>query len=258
MALRPDGDEGFALFRKAIDELAGPDAPGLVGEARTVDLGWYVFGVVTAPGPVLPDELLGVDPRHAPLIVVEDDLAAVASQVPLTEFGEERLREHLEDPAWLRRRALTHDDVLVGVSALVTVVPMRLCTVYPTESALRRMLVRERAPLLEGLARFEGAAEWRVQVLAPEPVDREACGGAVHSRLAAVAEETALNVAHGSHPIDDVVLSGAYLVRHDAAPELHDAVAALRTEYEPLGLDLVSTGPWPPYAFVNGSIEMPW
>ncbi len=35
----------------------------------------------------------------------EDALAAVASQVPLEEFDEERLREHLADMTWVEATA---------------------------------------------------------------------------------------------------------------------------------------------------------
>jgi hypothetical protein len=291
------GSDVLPALRKAIDELAAVDAADVVAEARAsararvravladamtdallersrleigargieslppaatspVALGWYVYGVVSAPGPVLPDDLPGVDPRHAPLIVVEDDLAAVVSQVPLAEFGDETLRENLDDPEWLEPRASTHECVLETVAALATVIPMRRCTVYDSESALRRMLVREHGPLTDGLERFAGTAEWRVAVLAgdtgvePSPAQRND----LHERLAAVAVDALVD-----HPADhEAVMSGVYLVRDTAVGELRTAVAALNAEYEPLGFDVVLTGPAVPYTFVKGTIEVAW
>ena len=43
--------------------------------------------------------------------LVEGDLAALLSPVPLAEYGDERLREHLEDISWLERTARAHEAV---------------------------------------------------------------------------------------------------------------------------------------------------
>lgn len=285
-------DEAFSRLRRAIDELAEADAPELVVEARVVarakvrsiladelaeamlersrtemraldgnpacprtgiELGWYVYGVVASPGPELPDDLPGVDPRLSPLIVVEDDLAAIASQIPLAEYGDDALRARLEDPEWLAARARAHDAVLEVAMLMSTVVPMRLCTTYANESGLRRMLVREHDSLAAGLARFDGKAEWRVAVRADRPgPDRDECAAAVHERLAGLAAET-LVVADG-----ELAFDGAYLVEDDAVGELYETAAAVAEEFEPAGCRIAPSGPFPPYNFVKGTIEAPW
>ena len=51
-------------------------------------------------------------PAHAPTLIRHGDLAAVVSRVPLADFGEDQLREHLADMAWLERTARAHEQAL--------------------------------------------------------------------------------------------------------------------------------------------------
>jgi hypothetical protein len=129
------------------------------------ELGWYAYGVVraeTADG----FRLSGVHPGHPVTMVREGALAAVASQIPLEEFGESRLREHLEDMGWVEATARAHEAVLDEVQSRVTVIPMRMCTVYRNEDGVRELLRKESEPLLEALGHLEGKAEWGVKVFA--------------------------------------------------------------------------------------------
>ena len=48
----------------------------------------------------------------------------------------------------------------------------------------------------------------------------------------------------------EMILNAVYLVEAGAGEDLSAAVAALRSEYEPLGFELELTGPWPTYNFV--------
>ncbi len=124
---------------------------------------WYVYGVV-AGETELGGSLDGVDGAHPVIVLREGALAAVSSQVPLEEFDEARLREHLGDMAWVEATARAHESVLEAVREQTTVIPMRMCTVYRTEGGIREMLAREAAPLQEALDHLDGKAEWGVKV----------------------------------------------------------------------------------------------
>jgi hypothetical protein len=50
----------------------------------------------------------GIDADHPVTILREDALAVVASQVPVEEFDETRLREHLADIAWVEATSGAH------------------------------------------------------------------------------------------------------------------------------------------------------
>jgi len=280
-------------------------APQPTPDPPTTELAWYVYGVVGSERRLeLAPELTGVDARSSPTVIVEGGLGAVASQVPLSEFGDETLRGNLNDTAWLEEKARSHENVLDHARRLTTVIPMRLCTIYTSESTVRELLAREKEWFTAALERLAGRAEWGVKVFAErstlesvarerspdlagldpetakdegeaymrrkrfdrlldEEVERlvDQCSGDIHERLTEIAAEGLVNplqrpevAGHGG----EMVLNGVYLLDDGAEQAFHDAVAALRTQHEASGFDLVPTGPWPPYNFVKDSIEAAW
>jgi Gas vesicle synthesis protein GvpL/GvpF len=92
-------------------------------------------------------------------------LSALVSAVPGDEFGEERLRVNLNDMDWLERGARAHEAVLERALAASTIVPLRMCTIFEGEEAVRRMLEREHDALADALERLAGRQEWGVKLL---------------------------------------------------------------------------------------------
>lgn len=297
VSAEPQMRERVLSAQPNVRERVPPDGP----PAQDVgQLGWYVYGVVSAAtreiGP-----LRGVSPEHPVTIVREEQVAAVTSQVPLEEFGEARLREHLGDMDWVEATARAHEGVLEDVQRQVTVIPMRMCSVYRSEDGVRELLRRESEALDQALEHLEGKAEWGVKVfaglgragsggdadgeeLAPaggaapgaaymqrkrqerQEQERmiqllEEAAGQIHDRLAAVAGD-ALMLApqrpEASGRSDEMILNGVYLVPGEAGESFFAEVHALRSEFEPLDIELVATGPWPAYNFVPGTIGAAW
>jgi hypothetical protein len=144
---------------------------------RGSEQGCYVYGVTWAAGARLPENLPGVDPGDDASLIAHGDLAAITSVVSLSEFGEEELRGNLNDVEWLEQKARAHEHVLDEALARMTVVPMRLCTIYESEGRIRQMLERERLVFMEALDRLAGKTEWGVKVIAePDAVERAAVG----------------------------------------------------------------------------------
>jgi len=221
-------------------------------------------------------------------------LTAVVSEVPLDEYGEDALRENLNDIAWLEAAARRHEEVLDALLRATTVIPLRLCTVYRSEDAVRDMLAAERAGLHEAIDRLRGQAEWGLKVFcdraalaqaAAAPGDgaagqgegaaylarrraeadareraREVLDAVVreaHERLAAVAREALVNPLQGRELTgreDDMALNGVYLVDDDEVARLRAAAEEV-ADAAPEGLSFELTGPWPPYNFVKRSVE---
>jgi hypothetical protein len=129
------------------------------------ELAYYVYGVVAA-GVELPADLAGVDPHHAAFLLEDGDLAAIVSRVALDQFGEERLRDNLNDVNWLEDKARAHENALDAALQATTVVPMRLCTIYSSQDQVRSMLAEERALFADALKRLKGKAEWGAKVIA--------------------------------------------------------------------------------------------
>ena len=268
-------------------ERAAP-VPRSAGEDET---GWWVYGVVAAADAALvPHALEGMEPSTEVEVIERGDLAALVSPVPLAEYGDERLREHLNDLAWVERTARAHEAALDAALERATVVPLRLCTIYRDRAGVEDMLVADRDQLAEAVERLRGRSEWGVKVFASRPRlteaareettgaagssdaaqylrrkrdERElservdalatACARECHARLGDVAASARVNPAQRpeAHGRDaDMVLNGVYLIADDDRGVLQAVVEELRGEYEPLGFELEPTGPWPPYNFV--------
>jgi hypothetical protein len=165
------------------------------------ELGWYVYCVVDPEGIDLAPSPLGVDGEHPLAILHQDGIAAVASQVALDEFGEEALRESVNDLAWLEDKARRHEAVLAHVRDRATVIPMRLCTIYRSEAAVLGMLAREHGPMAEALARLVAKTEWGVKLFA------------IPAELEQLARQRSPRVAELAAQIEQASAGEAYLLR---------------------------------------------
>jgi hypothetical protein len=243
--------------------------------------GWYVFGVVPADTTVE-----GVD------LVRHGDLAAVVTQVNLAEFGEEALRDRLNDRVWLEDTALRHADVLQRVAAQHEVVPLRFGTIYDERADVAQLLETRGDEFRSALEHVRGRIELGVKVwidrrrfeqsLSGEEPEEEPSGRAYmlrrqHERRAAAEASARLaQLAQGLHAqlsalaVDAVanrpqpreltgrdetmLLNAAYLVpRGDV--RLEAGVAGLEAAYGGLGITFEVTGPWPPHNFVETGNE---
>jgi hypothetical protein len=207
-------------------------------------------------------------------------LDAVVSDVPLDAFGEEGLKQNLEDLGWLEQVARAHDDVVRAVAAQGPTAPLRLATICLDDDGVRARLDEWGDDLVEVLDRVTGRGEWSVKVVAPAP-DREepepepASGAEFlrqrkarseqraqrHSTANAVAEDVhhelaGRAVASRLLPPQDPQLTGlagtmllnaAYLVELDHAGDFAAAVNDLAARYP--GVTVEGAGPWPPYSF---------
>lgn len=238
----------------------------------------YVYGVIGSDGCEAIQGIEGIT------VVRDGDLAAAAGRVPLEEFDEHTLRNHLADMDWVERMAREHEHVLEEIRSRTTVIPMRMCTVYRAESGVREMLSREAVALRETLSRLRDRTEWGVKVMldpAQRKDDRSSPGAYMqrrreqldqdqdltarvqeattqaHESLCAVASEGVLvplqRPEAGGRRME-MVLNGAYLVEDAAQDRFRHQVGALQAQFEPLGLVLELTGPWPAYNFVGGAI----
>lgn len=128
------------------------------------ELGLWVYCVAGAGDP-LPEQLEGVEPEHPVERIEHGSLAALVSRVPLDDYGEEPLRRNLNDFPWLERVARTHEAVLEAALERATIVPLRLCTIFADEAAVREMIEEQRAGFVVALDALAGREEWTVKLL---------------------------------------------------------------------------------------------
>jgi hypothetical protein len=262
-------------------------AGGPQGRAAS-STGWYVYGVVPwgEARETVFDGLEGVGGGSVALVDA-GQLAAIVSEVPLSEFGEEPIVDNLRDPVWLEHRARAHEAILDTALRFSPVVPFRFGTIYRGEDHVREMLSAHEG-LSETLERVRGRVELGVKGFlaetpadtAPDTAEDEPSAGrryleekqrarqlaeerdalkagvadASHEQLAAAADGARANppqpreVSRSDH---DMFLNGAYLVAADQEGEFRAALEELEKEHGPRGAAYELTGPWPPYNFVD-------
>jgi hypothetical protein len=242
------------------DPGAAPDAPGAAPEAPAAatdapradpapaahqapsprddsapTMGVYVYAVAEAAtgGPAVAG-MRGID--DAPVRAVTSEaggLQALASDVPLDQFGDEALKRNLNDLPWLSATALSHEATVEAAMAEATIVPLRMCTIFRDDDGVREMLEREAPALTAALARLRGSQEWGVKVIA----DGNAFAGAVARDNDRVSAAQAEPVATGEGAGYFAALRRDRVTREEVGAELdhrtrqiHDAVAALATD----------------------------
>lgn len=234
----------------------------------------YVYGVVESPPPA--------DGRF--VFVESGSLAAISSGVSLDEYGEERLMQNLNDPAWVEAKARAHEDVLQALAELTDVLPFRFGTICRTEDDVRALLDARRDALTSALVRVKGRVELGAKLWVDRARLTQASGSRPQSGRAylearrtaqqrkadadALCLETARatferllvhaveGVANRPQPreltgrTDDMLLNAAFLIEAgDGA--LLDEIARLDRELRERGFSLEATGPWPPHNFAE-------
>lgn len=208
-------------------------------------------------------------------------LTAAVSTVSLAEFGEQPLRQRLEDLAWLEATARAHHQVIEALPA--PVIPLRLATIYRDDGKVADLLDQRQAEFTGALDQLTERAEWGVKLFAadraadPAPeAQPEAGPGAsylrrrrhqlsaldqarredaalareLHAALCGMAAAAQLRPAQAAELTGEdssaMLLNATYLVDNAATARFAAAVRELGQRH---GARTELTGPWPPYSF---------
>lgn len=137
------------------------------GEAGGLALYVYCVGARDALSRAFEGELpAAIEASEGLELITAGELAAVASAVPLSDYGEEALGSRLEDAAWTAVRALRHEGVVEHFARRAAVAPLRFGTIYLRRESVGRMLEERGAELGRVVARLAGREEWGVNVYA--------------------------------------------------------------------------------------------
>jgi hypothetical protein len=125
--------------------------------------GVYVYGVTDRTELAgLPAE--GVAAGKPVTLLPYRDLAAVVSEVPLDEWGQEALEARLADLAWLEARVRTHQAVLDAVLPLATLAPMKFATIYLSQDGVTEFLTAHYDEFVALLGHLRGRQEWGLKL----------------------------------------------------------------------------------------------
>jgi Gas vesicle synthesis protein GvpL/GvpF len=239
-----------------------------------------------------PPSLTNVPPglphgTHPELIEIKKGLWGVVSDVPLSVYGGERLKPRLTDLNWVADLALAHETVVEHFASRsgTSVVPMKLFTMFSSRARATADLAAQWPDIKPVLDRIRGCTEWGIRVMRqPVPARGAPARGASSGTafLAAKKRErdaVRAGLVKAADAAEDAFESLAKLAREArrreapetaTSPPLVDAAflvsdnrkerfrtAARRhaKSCRQAGADLILTGPWPAYNFVQQASE---
>lgn len=232
----------------------------------------YLYAIIHADAP-LPT-LQGLD-GVVPFALPCGTLAAVVSTHPGAA------------PLPTAKYLWQHEAVIEALMDDRATLPARFGTLLPDQAALRSALHSHEAALRADLVRVSGRVELGVRVLLndagqagvlpsdastkpPDEHDTASAGRSYmllrlaeeqraqmqHQRARTLAEEVHAALSVGTAEsvcrvlvTEQMILAGAYLVERGAVADFQQRCAALSMAYP--ALQLLGTGPWPPYSFVS-------
>lgn len=210
-----------------------------------------LYGIARSAEPVVD----GTGVEDAPLRAVQaDSLVAIVSdrRGPTPPRTSETLWEY--------------EHVVERIAARHTLVPARFGSILDDDDAVREMLGANSQQFLEALERIKGAVEVALSASWEQPApandDSQTGSGYLSARLEM--RRRAREVAGELTPLRKLARTSrcelpaqpahpmrcAYLLDRDRIDEFAAVVAQLDAELA--NVDLVCTGPWPPYSFVDG------
>ena len=116
----------------------------------------------------------GLDGGSPLYAVTAGGLSAVVSDVPLEEYGGEKMAENGENIEWLKEKAARFMEIVMEVMARTSVIPMKFLTIFLTEDRVVESLEAHRADFSEAFGRISGRDEYSVKIYCDESAYKEA------------------------------------------------------------------------------------
>ena len=222
------------------------------------------------------------DAKQSLQIMVHQDLAAIYSHISTLQLR--------PDPVNIWQ----HEAVVEALMTDRTVLPTRFGSILENEARLQALLKLLYPDLLANLQRLAGRVELSLHVLWKPPaietemespalaapqtgaeymLDRlhkaqkqlavrqkaKMMAAKLHASLELLADENQIQIL----PTEGLLFKAAYLVKHDQVDPFRREVDRLSAEVqidawagkEP-GLNLICTGPWPPYSFITSLLPI--
>lgn len=126
------------------------------------NLGYCLYGFfqTTDHRPQTTDlNILGIDNTHKLEAISLEDLVAVVSQVPLKEFGEESLKENIQDIKWLEKNIRAYDEITRKLFSQTTFIPVRFGTIYLTKERVKESIKDSKEQIIKLIKYLKGKVE---------------------------------------------------------------------------------------------------
>jgi hypothetical protein len=120
-----------------------------------------LYGILPSSADI--PSIVGIDGWADLALVLEGQIGALVSAVPLADFGRDSLRQNLEDPRWLEEKIRRHEAVVEAAMAKGPILPMKFCTIFLSLEKVRRVLRENTAIWQESLEYLQDKEEWGVK-----------------------------------------------------------------------------------------------
>jgi len=125
----------------------------------------YVYAIASSADPEqLAAESASIDGGSSFETCQVDDLTAVYTQVPASDFSQEVIDSHAADMEWLGAIGWRHQTVVDRIASRSAVVPLRAFTMFHSRASLEGFLRERSLPVRKLLARLAGKEEWSVRI----------------------------------------------------------------------------------------------
>ena len=251
----------------------------------------YVYCIVrSGKRPAVARVPPGMPGGERPSVVdAGDGLWLAVSGVPLDRYGPGAVESKLRDLDWVSEAAVAHEAVVEHFARLrgAVVVPMKLFTMFSSEARAVADVQSRRAAIDAILAHIGGCEEWGVRVsrnaaapararqtaaaprtgtafLAARKKARDAARDASQqaARAAAHVYEELFPMARDARRREDAppgavppLLDAAFLIPSDARSKFRLAARRAAKACTAAGAEMLLTGPWPAYNFVQPRSE---
>jgi hypothetical protein len=195
------------------------------------------------------------------LIAITDDASTPPPPLRAVACGElTAICAPADDAAGGAESLWRHEELVESLMATRDLLPVRFGTMLTDADAVADAVGQRGVQLAGQLERVRGAVELAVRVEERLPAelpaessasgaeylraraDRARAGRVVHEALAAISRDS-------TTLLGPELLRGAYLVERSAVERFVEHVRSLQAEHT--ALDLICTGPWPPYSFAE-------
>jgi Gas vesicle synthesis protein GvpL/GvpF len=171
--------------------------------------------------------------------------------------------DHDEPPPRSVETLWEYEQIVERIAAGHSMVPARFGSMLDGDEAVLEMLHSKHETLLAVLRRTRGAVELALRATWDQPSEPEAQTGTGYMRARLELRQRARAIADELMPLDKLSrasrcelpsrpqqpLRCAYLVDHEQVPDFTAFLQQLDDRLS--GVDLVCTGPWPPYSFAE-------
>lgn len=132
--------------------------------------GLYIYGIrVRSSAPI---RTKGVEQKDV-YTVSYKNIEAVISDVELSDFEPEEVKEKLKDLEWAEPQVRAHASVLEECIQISSVIPWKFGTVFKTMDGLRKFLRENWKKLKDLLMKFSNRQEWGIKIYADTEIFRQ-------------------------------------------------------------------------------------